>query len=48
MQGPAPFLQQTAIGDFLGEGMLEGIDRLWEELRLIEEFRRLEVGQVPL
>jgi hypothetical protein len=48
MKGPAPFLQQAVIHDFLGEGMLEGMDRLREELRLVEELRRLEVRQALL
>ena len=37
MQGAPPLLQQAAVGHLAGEGMLEGVGMLREELRLVEE-----------
>ncbi len=48
MQHPPPLLQQTAVGHLVGQGMLEGVDLVGEEARLIEELRRLEVRQAAM
>ena len=45
VQGPPPLVQQTAVGHLLGEGVLEGVGRLGEEVGLIEELGGLEVPQ---
>jgi hypothetical protein len=48
MQGPAPLLQEAAIGDLVGEGVLGGILVLREEARLIQELGGLEVGETAM
>ena len=45
VQHPPPLLQEAAVGHLLRQGMLEGIGRLGEEARLIEELGGLEVRQ---
>ena len=40
-------LQQRLIGHLLGEGVLEGVDVLGEELQLVEELGGLQVGEAP-
>ena len=45
MQYPPPLLEQAAIGDLVGESMLEGVNGVREELRLVEQLRVLEVRQ---
>ena len=37
MQHPPPFLEQAAIGHFMGQGMLEGILALGKQLCFIDE-----------
>src|SRR5262245_31379060 len=39
-------LQQTAVGDFVGKGVLEGVLKVGKELRLVEEFCRLQACKV--
>ena len=48
MQRPPPLQEETAIGHLVGEGMLEGVGRLGEQTCLVEELRRLEVGQAAV
>src|SRR5215208_1562004 len=45
MQRPPPFLQQAAVGYFMGEGVLERIFQLRKRTRLVEEFSRLQSRQ---
>ena len=48
MEQLPPLQQEAAVGDLMGEGMLEGVDTFGEQLRLIEKLGRLQVGQAPL
>src|SRR4030095_6997840 len=48
MQGLAPFLKQGAIGDFMGERMLEGVFGIREEAYLVQELGRLQIRESPL
>ena len=48
MQHPPPLVEQAAIGHLVGEGVLEGVDVLGKEARLVEELRRLEVRQATM
>ena len=48
MQAPPPLQQHSIVGDFLRQGVLEGVFQLREQARLIEELRRLQVRQAPL
>src|SRR5262252_446443 len=45
MQYPAPLLEQTAVGDLMREGVLEGVLALGKEPRLVEKLSRLKVCQ---
>src|SRR5688572_529012 len=40
MENTSPFLEETAIGDFMRQGMFKGIDAFRIEARLVQEFRR--------
>ena len=48
MEHPPSLLEQAAVGDLVREGVLEGVARLGEELRLVEELGRLQVCQAVL
>jgi hypothetical protein len=41
----ASLLEQRAVGDLIGERMLEGVLEIREEARLVEELRSLEVSE---
>jgi hypothetical protein len=41
MQGLAPILEQRAVGDFMGERMLEGVLGIRKEARLVQKLGRL-------
>jgi hypothetical protein len=45
MEHPPSFLEQTAIGDFVGEGMLEGLFVVRKEPRFVQEFGSPELRQ---
>jgi hypothetical protein len=45
MEHAPPLLEQTAVGHFMGKGMLEGVLALRKEPRLVQELRRLQVRQ---
>ena len=45
VQGTPPLLQETPVGDLLGEGVLEGVCELGEETCLVEELGGLQVGE---
>ena len=45
MQRAAPLVQQAPVGHFVRQGMLEGLFQLWEEVRLIEKLRCLQMGK---
>jgi hypothetical protein len=40
---PPPLQQEAAVGDLMGEGVLEGVLVLGKEARLVEELGRLQV-----
>jgi hypothetical protein len=48
MQYPPSFLEHTAIGYLVREGVLEGVLVLREEARFVEEFGRLQVRQAAM
>jgi hypothetical protein len=41
MERAPPPLEQTAVGHFMGQGMLEGVFAVRKEPRLVQELRRL-------
>ena len=41
----AALLEQAAVGDLVGEGVLEGVLEIGEEARLVEELGRLQAGE---
>jgi hypothetical protein len=41
-------LEQAAIGDLVGEGVLEGVGMVREQARLVEELGGLEVHQATV
>src|SRR5262245_30527223 len=45
VQFAPPVLQQTAIGHFMGQRVLEGVLEIREELRLVEELSFLQVRE---
>jgi hypothetical protein len=45
MERPPPTLQEAPIGHLVGEGVPEGVDLVWEALRLIEELPALQGRQ---
>ena len=45
MECPSLFLEEAAVGHLLGEGMLEGVDQLGEQARLVQELGVLEMGE---
>ena len=48
MQHPPSFLEQTAVGYFVGEGVLEGVFVVRKESRLVEKFGRLQVREATM
>src|SRR5919199_2299212 len=46
MQSPALFLEEAAVDDLVGQGMLKGVHRLGKGLLLIEELGVLEDTEV--
>ena len=48
VQHAPPLLEQTVIGDLMGQGVFEGEVALGEEPRLIEEFGGLQVGEAVI
>src|SRR5262252_5411127 len=42
-----PVLEHVAVGNIMGERMLEGVLDIRKEARLVEELSRLEVGEPP-
>jgi hypothetical protein len=46
MELATAILEDAAIGDFVGEGVLKGVLEVGEEARLVEEFGGLKVGQM--
>ena len=48
VQRPPPLLQHTAVGHFVGEGVLEGVGMLREEARFVEELGGLQLPQAPV
>src|SRR5262249_20349618 len=42
-----PVLEHVAVGNIMGERMLEGVLDIWKEARLVEELGGLEVGEPP-
>ena len=42
VQDPPPFLEETGIGDVVGERVLEGVFEIGEEARFVDELGRLE------
>jgi hypothetical protein len=47
MERAATLVDETAVGHFVGQGMLEGIPRIGEQGRLIQELGPLKSGQGP-
>ena len=45
MQGAPPLREETAVGHFVGEGVLEGVLALGNEPCLVQELGGLEVGE---
>ena len=45
MQYPPPLLEEAAVGHLLGEGVLEGVDQLGEQARLVQELGVLEMRE---
>ena len=45
MQYPPPLLQEAAVGHLLGEGVLEGVDQLGKQARLVQELGVLEMRE---
>lgn len=48
MQGAPSLVQQAAVGHLTGEGVLEGVGLVREEVRLVEELPALEVRQTMM
>ena len=48
VQHPPPLQQEAAVGHLVRQGMLEGVFRLGEQARLIQELGRLEVRQAAV
>jgi hypothetical protein len=45
MEGAPPLLQQAAIGNLVGEHVLEGVFQLGKETRFLEELTALQVPE---
>ena len=48
MEGALSLREQTAGGDLVGQGVLEGVGALGPAPRLIEELCRLELREAPI
>jgi hypothetical protein len=48
MQRPPPLLEKAAVGDLVGEGVLEGVLVLREEARLVEKLGRLQMCKAAM
>jgi hypothetical protein len=48
MQYPPPLKQEAPVGHLVRQGMLEGVLRLGEQARLVQELRGLEVRQATV
>ena len=48
MEHPPSFLEQTAVGYFVGEGVLEGVFVVRKEPRFVQEFGGLEVRKTMM
>src|SRR5262249_40631539 len=48
MEGAPPLLEQTAVGDLVSQGVLEGEFALWEQLRLVEKLSCLQVVEATV
>ena len=48
VEGVAPVLEQGAVGDFMGERMLEGVLGIREEPCLVEKLGRLQMREPPM
>ena len=48
VQPPPPLLEQTPIGHFVGEGVLEGVFVVGKQAGLIQELGRLEVREAAV
>ena len=44
----APLLEQRAVGDFMGERVLEGVLGIWKKPRLVQKLRLLQMRESPL
>ena len=45
VQGTSPLQQETAVGHFVCEGVLESVCELGEEMGFVEELSRLQVAE---
>src|SRR2546425_8868349 len=45
MEGAAPILEETRIGNFMGEGVLEGVLEVGKQARLVEELASLQMSK---
>ena len=48
VQDPPPLLEQTRVGDFMGEGMLERVLNLREQIHLVKELTGLQMGEAAM
>jgi hypothetical protein len=48
MEHPPSFLEQTAVGNFVGESMLEGVFMVRKKLCFVQEFGGLEVRETMM
>jgi hypothetical protein len=48
MQRSPPLMQETIVGHFVGQGVLEGILVVGKETRLVQELGLLEVRQAAM
>ena len=48
MQRPPPFVEQAAVGHLVRQGVLEGVDTFWKEVRLVEQLGRLQAGETTM
>src|SRR5215472_1076945 len=47
MERASPPLEEALVGHLVGEGVLEGIGQVGDEVHLVEELGRFEVSQTP-
>ena len=48
VQRAPSLLQQTAVGDLVRQGVLEGVFALWEEAGLVQELSGLQMRQAAM